>query len=124
MIPTIGNHIIEFGDGSNCEQKFDRLFLFYKQVLGKTGMERYARINVKYEKQVIGVRNTFLSKMDSIKFVKNIEHLIASSAKADSVRKDSSIVVRTQNSESGMQKARDEGADSSSKLVKQSRSFK
>ncbi|HET9278217.1 MAG TPA: hypothetical protein VFN95_08510, partial [Flavitalea sp.] len=109
----------EFGDGSNCEQKFDRLFLFYRQVLSKTGMEKYARINVKYEKQVIGVRNTYLSKMDSIKFVKNIAYLIASSAKADSVRKDSPVLARTQNSESGIQKARDERADSSLKLVKQ-----
>ena len=119
MIPTIGKHVIEFGDGSNCEQKFDRLFLFYRQVLSKTGMEKYARINVKYEKQVIGVRNTYLSKMDSIKFVKNIAYLIASSAKADSVRKDSPVLARTQNSESGIQKARDERADSSWKLVKQ-----
>ena len=95
MIPTIGNHVIDFGDGSNYEQKFDRLFIFYKQVLSKNGMGRYARINVKYNKQVIGVRNAYLSKSDSIKFVKSIEYLIVSSAKADSVRKDSTRISLT-----------------------------
>ena len=99
MIPTIGNHVIEFGDGMNYEQKFDRLFIFYKQVLSKTGMGRYARINVKYDKQVIGVRNAYLSKMDSIKFVKSIEYLIASAAKADSVKRDSTVAALKQASE-------------------------
>ena len=92
MIPTIGNHVIEFGDGSNCDQKFKRLFMFYRQVLSKTGMEKYAKINVRYENQVIGVRNMYLSKTDSIKFIKNIEYMIASS-RIDSVKRDSSVTV-------------------------------
>src|SRR4051812_27233516 len=33
MIPVVGNHIIQFGDGSDCEKKFKRLLLFYQQVL-------------------------------------------------------------------------------------------
>ena len=85
IIPTIGNHVIEFGNGDQCDQKFNRLFVFYRQVLSKTGMERYASINVQYRKQVIGVRKRFLSKSDSIKFVKAVEHLIASSLKIDSI---------------------------------------
>jgi cell division protein FtsQ len=56
MIPTIGNHIIEFGDGSNYEAKFKRLFIFYKQVLAKTGMEKYERIKVQYNNEIIGVK--------------------------------------------------------------------
>jgi cell division protein FtsQ len=56
MIPTIGNHIIEFGDSRNIEEKFHRLFVFYKQVLAKAGMEKYERIKVQYDKQVIGVK--------------------------------------------------------------------
>lgn len=113
MIPTIGNHVIEFGDAGNCEEKFHRLFTFYKQVLGKTGMERYARINVKFDKQVIGVRNTYLSKTDSMRFVKDIEYLIASSVKMDSLRKDSPVVARTS------QKLTDESRDATSKLARQ-----
>jgi cell division protein FtsQ len=57
MVPTIGNHIIEFGNAENMEDKFRRLFVFYKQVLAKTGMEKYERIKVQYDKQVIGVKH-------------------------------------------------------------------
>lgn len=56
MIPTIGNHLIEFGDGTKYDQKFHRLLVFYKQVLAKTGMEKYGRIKVQYNGQVIGVK--------------------------------------------------------------------
>lgn len=56
MVPVIGNHIIEFGDGADCEKKFHRLMLFYQQVLSKIGMDAYARIKVQYAGQVIGVK--------------------------------------------------------------------
>lgn len=79
MIPTIGNHIIEFGKGNDCDRKFKQLFIFYRQVLSKTGMEKYASINVQFERQIIGVRNTYLSKADSVKYVKSVDYLIASS---------------------------------------------
>src|SRR5687767_9752874 len=48
MVPTIGNHIIEFGDGSDYETKFKKLFVFYKQVLSKAGMDKYKIIKVQY----------------------------------------------------------------------------
>jgi cell division protein FtsQ len=56
MIPTIGRHVIEFGNGQDYEKKFRRLLIFYKDVLSKTGMDTYSRINVQFNRQVIGVR--------------------------------------------------------------------
>jgi cell division protein FtsQ len=56
MVPTIGHHIIVFGDGTDCEQKFRRLMIFYQQVLSKTGMDMYEQVNVQYAKQVIGTK--------------------------------------------------------------------
>ena len=56
MVPTIGNHIIEFGDGSDHEAKFKKLFVFYKQVLSKAGMDKYKIIKIQYNNEVIGVR--------------------------------------------------------------------
>jgi cell division protein FtsQ len=58
LVPTIGNHIIEFGDGTDYETKFSKLFVFYKQVLAKTGMDKYDRIKIQYDKEIIGVKNT------------------------------------------------------------------
>ena len=88
LIPTIGNHVIEFGDGKEIEKKFRRLLIFYKRVLSKTGMETYSRINVQYDKQVIGVRKRHTSKNDSLIAVKQIHHLIASIQKRDSIITD------------------------------------
>ena len=88
VLPTIGTHVIDFGDASDCDQKFHRLFIFYKQVLSKTGMDKYSRINVQYNRQVIGVHNNFSSKNDSLKFVRSIESLIAYSRKVDTLAPD------------------------------------
>lgn len=56
FIPVVGNHIIQFGDGTDYEKKFKRLLLFYQQVLSKTGMDVYQKLNVQYARQVIGVK--------------------------------------------------------------------
>jgi cell division protein FtsQ len=92
IIPTIGNHIIEFGNGSNCQEKFKRLLIFYMQVLSKAGMEKYTRINVQYDRQVIGVRNNYSTRADSLKLIKNVELLIASSQNIDFLKKDSGLI--------------------------------
>lgn len=56
MIPVVGNHIIQFGTAVDYEKKFKRLLLFYQQVLSKTGMDVYQKLNVRYARQVIGVK--------------------------------------------------------------------
>jgi len=56
MVPMLGNHIIEFGDGTDCEDKFRRLRLFYQQVLAKRGLDVYERIRLQFKGQVVGVR--------------------------------------------------------------------
>ena len=56
-------------------------------------MERYSSINIQYEKQVIGVKNKYLNKTDSIRFIKTVEALIAASSKKDSVIKDSTVMT-------------------------------
>jgi cell division protein FtsQ len=58
MVPTIGSHIIEFGDGTDHEAKFKKLFVFYKQVLSKTGMDKYERIKIQYNNEIIGVKKS------------------------------------------------------------------
>jgi cell division protein FtsQ len=58
MIPTVGNHIIEFGDGTDYDAKFKKLFIFYKQVLAKTGMDKYERLKIQYNNEIIGVKRT------------------------------------------------------------------
>ena len=79
MVPVIGNHVIEFGNGENLESKFRRLFIFYHQVLRETGFDRYNRINVQFERQIIGTRRAFAGNIDSVQAIENIAQLIEES---------------------------------------------
>lgn len=82
MIPTIGNHVIEFGNGNDYEKKFKRLFQFYRQVLSKTGMNRYERINVQFSRQVIGIKGNATHRVDSLQAARNVTALIAANQSA------------------------------------------
>lgn len=53
MYPQVGDHAIILGDGNNLEAKFRKLFIFYKEVLAKTGWDRYSTINVQFKDQVV-----------------------------------------------------------------------
>ena len=76
LIPTLGNHIIKIGDGENLEQKFRRLFIFYKEVLSKTGFDHYSVIDVQYNDQVVATQKGTVSKIDALQLEKNIEELM------------------------------------------------
>ncbi len=56
MIPKIGNQIIEFGDAKDIESKFEKLQLFYKEVMMKTSWNKYRTINVAFQNQVVAKR--------------------------------------------------------------------
>ncbi len=53
MIPKIGNQIIIFGDAADMEEKFDKLQLFYANVMSKTGLGKYSIINLQYKNQIV-----------------------------------------------------------------------
>ena len=79
LTPEIGNHRITFGDGSDIPQKFHRLFVFYKEVLSRTGFDKYSRIDISYAGQVVGVKKgSEQSRYDSIQGMNNIRQLILS----------------------------------------------
>lgn len=84
MIPEVGNHVIEFGDGNNVEDKFNRLMVFYKQVMRKSGLSSYERVNVEFARQIVGKKKeTRISKYDSLMAVKKIQQLIIAAQKID-----------------------------------------
>ncbi len=81
MIPVVGNHIIEFGNGENYESKFRRLFVFYRQVLSQAGLTLYNRVNVEFDQQVVGKKGG-VAKIDSLRAMKNIRKMIDNARKA------------------------------------------
>lgn len=79
LTPETGNARIAFGDGSDIDAKFHRLFLFYSEVLPRTGMDRYDRIDVSYDGEVIGTKKGISTdRYDSTQAIDNIRQMIRS----------------------------------------------
>ncbi len=90
MTPLIGNQVIEFGDGTDYENKFHRLYVFYKAVMTQTGFEKYTAIKLGYSNQVIAIRKEgFISRTDSIQARRNVMEMIRMAQKMET---DSGIV--------------------------------
>jgi cell division protein FtsQ len=53
IFPQIGNERIEFGKPENLETKFKKLRIFYKEIIPQQGWNKYERINLEYEGQII-----------------------------------------------------------------------
>jgi cell division protein FtsQ len=53
LIPRVGAHQIFFGDIRNYREKFRNLEAFYHQGLNHVGWNKYDKINLKFENQVI-----------------------------------------------------------------------
>ena len=80
LIPKLGKHQIIFGEGKQVEQKFKRLFLFYKNVLDKAGWNYYSVLDLRYDKQLVGVRRdsvslyqSYIIPMDSLEINKTLD---------------------------------------------------
>lgn len=52
---TVGNQIVAIGHAEDLDKKFYRLQEFYKQVWPVAGFEKYERIDVQYDGQVVAV---------------------------------------------------------------------
>jgi cell division protein FtsQ len=53
LFPQVGDEHIEFGKPDNLEIKFRKLRIFYKEILPRVGWNKYGRINLEFEGQVV-----------------------------------------------------------------------
>lgn len=53
FFPQVGDERIEFGQPGNAEIKFKKLMIFYKEILPRTGWNKYNRVNLEYEGQIV-----------------------------------------------------------------------
>jgi cell division protein FtsQ len=89
MVPVVGNHLVKLGTAENIEKKFNRLFVFYKNVLSHAGFDKYRTIDVQYAGQVIGVKG-YTTKVDSIQLRRSVEKLLQQSRE---LQQDSLVTV-------------------------------
>ncbi|MBE6292922.1 MAG: cell division protein FtsQ [Bacteroidales bacterium] len=56
LIPRVGDHTIVLGRPGNYAYKFSKLRTFYEKGLSQVGWDRYSRINIDYNNQVVGTK--------------------------------------------------------------------
>ena len=56
VVPTIRGHVINLGDSSIIDNKFQRLFTFYNKVMPVRGWETYDTISVKWRGSIVATR--------------------------------------------------------------------
>lgn len=57
LIPTAGDHLVLLGDYSGLEEKFNKLFILYKEGLNKVGWNIYSEIDLRFHNQVVCKRS-------------------------------------------------------------------
>ncbi len=53
LMPVLGDHKILFGDASGMKEKFNNLFVFYKNVLNRIGWDKYQTLDLRFHGQVV-----------------------------------------------------------------------
>lgn len=82
LTPKLGNQLIRFGTADNCDEKFNKLLAFYKQVQTKIGWNNYSVVDVQFKNQVIGVnRNAAEIKSDSLRTIQIMKSIIEEAQK-------------------------------------------
>lgn len=78
LIPVVGDHIVKLGSLENLDLKFRRLWIFYSQVLAKTGLSHYRIVDVRFEGQVVAGRGTN-PRIDSLQLRRSVQQLLQQS---------------------------------------------
>lgn len=53
LYPQVGDEYIEFGKPDNLDVKLKKLMIFYKEILPRVGWNKYKRVNLEYEGQLV-----------------------------------------------------------------------
>ncbi|WP_460538356.1 cell division protein FtsQ/DivIB [Echinicola sediminis] len=53
LYQQVGRQVIEFGKPVDIEEKFEKINLFYEEIIPEKGWEAYSRVNVEFKDQII-----------------------------------------------------------------------
>lgn len=82
MIPTLGKHIVELGDGTDPEGMFTRLGVFYKSLVAAGSIDAYERINASYSNQIVASGGTSeISKEDRTNAMQTFNRIVTENKK-------------------------------------------
>lgn len=82
LVPKLGNQQIIFGEAVDIAAKFDKLKMFYKDVITNVGWNRYNIINLQYKNQVVAkIRGKEDVTADSLRTMELMQFIAADAAK-------------------------------------------
>ncbi len=97
LMPKLGNHIIQFGSAEKIQPKFDRLLLFYKKIMQKTGWNYYSTLDLRYDRQLVALRRDSVSLFKSFVVEQNTYH-VNTSVDTSYLQPDSSFQLNVNDS--------------------------
>lgn len=53
LVPRVGDHVVFLGGANDMEEKLGKLKEFYQKALSKAGWNKYSRINIEFNNQII-----------------------------------------------------------------------
>lgn len=56
IIPVIGDHVVAIGNANDLENKFNRLYTFYKEAWMQNGINKYEKLDVQFANQVVAIK--------------------------------------------------------------------
>lgn len=56
LVPRVGEHIAYLGQPNNIDKKLDRLRKFYRYGLSQAGWNKYSRVSVEFDNQIVCIR--------------------------------------------------------------------
>jgi len=122
LIPKLGDQIILFGDASNIDKKFDKLKLFYKNVISVKGWKKYSKVNLEFDNQIVAsILGEAEQVADSLKTMKMLKEFAEYSARMSS---DTSLKMQQDNDQNTVNEsmilnsiARDDEPEESNAMV-------
>lgn len=95
LIPKMGDAVIRFGTGQEIEEKFNKLKLFYKNIVTRAGWNYYSIVNLQFNGQVVAKRRDAADFTADSSNVADIMRQMA--AIAEKQANDSMPVIQTDN---------------------------
>jgi len=74
LVPRVGDQRIILGNADSLERKFEKLLLFYRRIIPKTGIQAYKSVNLKFAGQIICERNEHFNPQDIMIIADSTHH--------------------------------------------------
>ncbi|HWK57887.1 MAG TPA: hypothetical protein VNQ80_11130 [Parapedobacter sp.] len=74
LVPRVGDQRIILGNADSLERKFDKLLLFYRKIVPKTGINAYKSVNLKFAGQIVCERSEDFNPDDIVIIPDSTQH--------------------------------------------------